>query len=319
MDDFNPLVDISEPERIIETFRKYGVVAVTNVLTPQECLETFNDMGLPKECNIDDLSTYNLADAYMNRYGVIGNKPLFTPTLLRNRCHKNVRYVFNLIYGHDKTVVQHDRVAWMRPTAMNQAWDTPYTHPALHLDVNPQTFTMPEGQKMVRKFFDSIQYKDTDDFISENNSWHHTMGTHLQGVINLFDNEEEDGGFHCVPIENCVDWLTKWTASRKWKTKPEVNGRHIFSADELIGMPSYRVPCPAGTMIVFDGCLPHGTRPNRSDKSRAIQFIRYMPISAVGNKAARNKLVRQMVDEVGNEVDPQGFVPDEEQRGALFC
>jgi len=309
--DFEPLVDISEPDKIIETFNKYGVVAVTNVLTPTECMETFNDMGLPKKCDINDITTYNLANKHMNRYGVIGDRPLFTKTLLRNRCHKNVRYVFSLLYNSNNIVVQHDRVAWMRPTIDHPEWDTPFEYPGLHVDVNPQVFTIPEGEKLVKKFMSNLTYKDSDDFIAENNTWHHTMGRHLQGIINLFDNQEEDGGFQCVPMEDCVDWLKNWTINKKWRNPPEVNGRHIFTADEMY-LPSYRVPCPAGTMVVFDGALPHGTKQNKSHNSRSIQFIRYIPTAAIGNIDARNKLVKQMISQCG-------FVPTNEQYTALFC
>merc|ERR1711943_17663 len=36
------------------------------------------------------------------------------------------------------------------------------------------------------------------------------------------------------------------------------------------------VPCPAGTLILFDATLPHGTKPNISTRSRAILFLRYI-------------------------------------------
>jgi len=146
------------------------------------------------------------------------------------------------------------------------------------------------------------------------------MGRHVQGVLNLIDNRVQDGGFHCIPMANATAWLRDWTAVQKWSAPPEVNGRqvgvmscclffstsltpfstkknrHVFTARECALLPSSRrVPCPAGTLILFDACLPHGTQPNRSGRPRAIQFLRYIPEAALSpaNRKLRADAVKR--------------------------
>ena len=50
-----------------------------------------------------------------------------------------------------------------------------------------------------------------------------------------------------------------------------------------------RIPCPAGTLIIFDAALPHGTKPNYSYKQRMIQFLRYMPKSTLSKKSLKKR------------------------------
>jgi hypothetical protein len=60
----------------------------------------------------------------------------------------------------------------------------------------------------------------------------------------------------------------------------------MFTAAEFdrMGLPKTRVPCPAGSLILFDAALPHGTLPNRSRRPRCVQFLRYLPEAAVENR-----------------------------------
>ena len=103
-----------------------------------------------------------------------------------------------------------------------------------------------------------------------------------QGVLSLIDNREEDGGFQCVPMADPTAWLLEWTAAQSLPTgsRPQANGRHIFSAAEFakLGLPKTRVPCPAGSLILFNNTLPHGTLPNRSGRPRAVQFLRWVSV-----------------------------------------
>ena len=145
------------------------------------------------------------------------------------------------------------------------------------------------------------------DFIAENNAKHFRMGRHVQGVLNLIHNRVEDGGFQCVPMPDCVRWLREWTPMQRWTSPPEPNGKYIFSprAYEALGIPAVRVPCPAGTLILFDACLPHGTLPNRSGRPRAIQFLRYIPQAMLSppTLASRGAAVRR-------RARASGFFPD---------
>jgi len=127
------------------------------------------------------------------------------------------------------------------------------------------------------------------------------MGRQLQGVINLFDNKEEDGGFCFVPGSHLMlrDWY-----DRKKDRLPEAmpNGRYQFteSDPEFYGK-DVRLPCPKGTLIIFDAALPHGTRPNFSSKQRMIQFMRYMPKATFDPKTLlkRRKFVSKQLESIG--------------------
>jgi ectoine hydroxylase-related dioxygenase (phytanoyl-CoA dioxygenase family) len=65
--------------------------------------------------------------------------------------------------------------------------------------------------------------------------------------------------------------------------------RYLFTPKsyEELGTSAVRVPCPAGTLILFDACLPHGTLPNRSGRPRAIHFLRYIPETILSEKCAK--------------------------------
>ena len=89
---------VADLEGVVACYRAHGVVAVTGVLTKEECMATVGDMGLPPSFSIRDPVTYKLpeVDRVLNRYGVVGTGPLWTPTVLRNRCHKNVMAAYKV-------------------------------------------------------------------------------------------------------------------------------------------------------------------------------------------------------------------------------
>jgi hypothetical protein len=280
-------------------------VGVTGVLTKDECHATIHDTYLPEGFDIDDVKTYDKLDIVTNRYGVIGNDSLFTHRLLTNRSHPNVYKAFQTLYDQKDLIVNHDRVAIMRPTDISMAWDTPYTFPGLHLDVDPQGFTAKGYDVEIKKYLKGINYKDKGSFTAENNGKHYTMGTRIQSVLNLLDNEEEDGGFQCVPMPDSNEWLREWVPKQKWTTEMEPNGRYFFDGKSFgkLGLCKTRVPCPAGTLIMFNATLPHGTMPNRSSKPRAIQFIRYSPVTDLEDYKARSKLITKLCKDCKFPID----------------
>merc|ERR1712118_643515 len=105
--------------------------------------------------------------------------------------------------------------------------------------------------------------------------------------------------------------LEKWASKHPALPKPEPNGRYNlcnFGADLEISTGAVRIPCPAGTLILFDATLPHGTKPNASDKSRAILFLRYITADELPNAAwmKRNAALKRIID-------TSGFKPTSQQ------
>merc|ERR1712159_48792 len=105
------------------------------------------------------------------------------------------------------------------------------------------------------------------------------MGRTVQGVLNLYDNDDEDGGFQCVP-GLFGSALQTWVSKHPALPKPEPNGRY-----DLRNFGVYM----------------------EIAKSRAILFLRYitsdeLPSAAWGN---RNAALKQMVEKVGFEPTAQ--------------
>eukprot|EP00286_Rhodomonas_abbreviata_P025022 CAMPEP_0181310618 /NCGR_PEP_ID=MMETSP1101-20121128/12685_1 /TAXON_ID=46948 /ORGANISM="Rhodomonas abbreviata, Strain Caron Lab Isolate" /LENGTH=331 /DNA_ID=CAMNT_0023417265 /DNA_START=147 /DNA_END=1142 /DNA_ORIENTATION=+ len=318
MEDF--LRPVEDQAGIRECFEQYGAVGITGVLSTADCQAVITgiEQFLPRGCKVMDPQTHELADSEgaFNRYGVIGKEPLFNSAILRARLHPRVVAAYRALYGDVPLIACHDRAAWMRPTFNNAAFDTPANYPGLHLDVSPTSyFGEASHRKAVDAFLNNLTYSRLGDFTAENNAKHETQGLCVQGVLSLLDNEEEDGGFHFLPGAH-KETLRAWThdqarADSCW-SPPEANGRYFFSrrkGDMALlaahGGRPVRLPCPAGTLILFDAALPHGTAPNSSACSRLILFLRYMTPPQLPAEAwrQRNEALRKVVKEVGFEPD----------------
>eukprot|EP00933_Yihiella_yeosuensis_P053318 TRINITY_DN51541_c0_g1_i1.p1 TRINITY_DN51541_c0_g1~~TRINITY_DN51541_c0_g1_i1.p1 ORF type:complete len:345 (+),score=63.79 TRINITY_DN51541_c0_g1_i1:68-1036(+) len=299
---------ISDLEAVEACFDQYGVVGVTGVLSETECQELIcNGIKpfLPAGVTLDDVDTFHLADRTMNRYGVIGKQTLFNSVILSARLHPNVVSAYQAVYGREDVYACHDRAAWMRPAAINAAWDTPFSWPGLHFDVNLRSFFQGHRQD-VDEYLSALNYEN-GGFVGENNAKHESMGRTVQGVLSLLDNEEEDGGFQCVP-GFFGETLRSWVQEHPGLPALEVNGRYelkSFGLDAELGSSAVRVPCPAGTLLLFDATLPHGTKPNTSGRSRMILFSRYhtgdsLPPAAWQN---RNAALHHILRDVGFQAD----------------
>ena len=97
-----------------------------------------------------------------------------------------------------------------------------------------------------------------------------TKPQNVQGVLALEDQTDLSmGGFQCIP------WLYKnynlWKKSQpknRDRFKPDVSGLE----DKIV-----KVPLEAGDLLIFNSTLPHGIRPNYSNKVRIAQYISMMP------------------------------------------
>jgi len=312
----NFLRPVSDPDAVSACYERYGVVGVTGVLSQEEC-QSFIQEGLQpflsEGCDVSDLSTYD--KAAVNRFGVIGKRPLFNAAILRARVHHNVVAAYSAAYQRRDISACHDRAAWMQPAACNPQWDTPFAWPGLHFDISPTGFYDGDFQPAVEDWLHNLNYDNWSGFVSENNAKHESMGRTIQGVLNLLDNEEEDGGFHCVP-GLFGPRLRTWVEEHTGLPAPEANGPYNFKAfgpDAEIGAEAVRVPCPAGTLLPFDATLPHGTRPNASSQSRMILFLHYLTSDSLPREAwkDRNAALRRIARE-------SDFVPDDRQAKHLY-
>jgi len=304
----NFLRSITDVAGISSCYERYGVVGVTGVLTPTECQSLIQEGLQPylsEGCDFRDPATYDSAS--VNRYGVIGKQPLFNAAILRVRLHPNVADAYAAAYQRSDIYACHDRAAWMRPAARNPHWDTPFSWPGLHFDMSPTGFHDPAFRPQVEAYLRQVKYGELGGFAAENNARHESMGRTVQGVLSLLDNEEEDGGFHCVP-GMFGQRLRTWVQEHPGLPAAEACGRYNFKAfgpDAEVGGEAVRVPCPAGTLLLFDATLPHGTRPNASLQSRMILFLRYLTSDGLPLDVwkGRNAALRRIVREVGFDAD----------------
>jgi len=152
-----------------------------------------------------------------------------------------------------------------------------------------------------------LEYKELRDFVHENNAKNIKMGRQVQGILNLFDNNIEDGGFHCVMGGHKT--LQKWYEMNKDKFKnPIENGRYFFTVYDKMYSQTERIPCPAGTLILFDVTLPHGGKPNYSNKNRMIQFLRYVPKNIFNKETLRKR--QNKLKKIFKKID---FIPTKEE------
>ena len=305
MHNYHTSFTLNESQEIQAYFKQYGYVAVRDVLTPQECQNTYNEMNAHMKAinpafDIYDVNTYD-STPLINNFGLYSHTPLFTSQFLHNRQNPDVFAVFALLYGTRNLLVNHDRCCFYRPTLDKPEWKTKFEYPGLHLDFHPSTYDRPEFVKNVRE---KLAYSDSRDFVSENNMYCCDDGLQLQGVINLLNNEPEDGGFQCVPGFNYLSWFENFR-----EKKANIIGSYFFSAKDPNDMKyvfeSERIAVPKGTLIVWDQKMAHGSRPNSSLKPRACQFIKMYPKSIVSRERylARQKALRKVL--ANNDFAPQ--------------
>jgi ectoine hydroxylase-related dioxygenase (phytanoyl-CoA dioxygenase family) len=291
----NQFFDINDKESISSFFKENGYVVV-KVLSDEECkrsIDGINQMMKDRNDKFDiyDVSTYDHAPIKRG-FPVLGKAPLFDRCLLENRCNKNIYDIFSYLYGDEDLLCNHDRVGLFRPTrgvlindqvVDRDDWRSDYKYPSVHLDFNP---TLYEKDK-VRIDRSYLYSQSKEDFLNENNMYCRNMkgiesstpDMQLQGVLNLLDNGEEDGGFRCIPgFHHRFDEWRKNVSS----IYDHSYARYEFSS-EIENDSKYldvkKISCPASCMIVWDQRLAHGTQPNNSNHPRLIQYLRLFPSS----------------------------------------
>tara|TARA_B100000945_G_scaffold313468_1_gene309599 strand:- start:343 stop:1290 length:948 start_codon:yes stop_codon:yes gene_type:complete len=97
-----------------------------------------------------------------------------------------------------------------------------------------------------------------------------TKPQNVQGVLALENQTDLNmGGFQCIP------WLYK--NYNIWK-KSQPKNRDRFKPDiSELKDKIVKVPLEAGDLLIFNSTLPHGIRPNYSNKVRIAQYISMMP------------------------------------------
>ena len=104
----------------------------------------------------------------------------------------------------------------------------------------------------------------------------------VQGVLSLATQDEEVGGFQCVPelFSGFDAWVTTQPADRA-PMHPDTTGLRIVN-----------VSMEAGDLLIFNSLLAHGVRPNHSDRRpRIAQYVSMHPADW-DNSAEREERIR---------------------------
>jgi len=219
--------------------------------------------------------------------GIIGYDPFFTAQALRNRQNPRLHRAYSLLYETEALLTNFDRYGFFRPTKHVQLGsgkheDFPQwkTLTNLHLDMNPFAYVAEKDSKYQDEILARLKYKTMQDFITENNQ----VGVkadnqlHIQGLVNLADNKEEDGGFQIVP--GFRHDLEDFVAQRAKDLRPMYSTRKVFCVlpdDEPLQSRAIRVSSRAGSAVLWDQRTVHGSRANDSSRPRFAQFLKFFP------------------------------------------
>lgn len=311
---------LEERDAYLQFFKEYGFVVVRDVLSTDECkqsvddLWTFLETGTYKRWDQDDEgdtkppsssikrndpNTWNADWPRMAHAGILGFLPIFTKRALLNRQNPRVYEVFRSVMGRDKLMVSHDRYGMFRPVcnasgdAVNLQWKTSYS---LHWDVNPWRFTQDDEQLRAARHEISakkalLTYSNPDHFIDENGETGTDRDGYVgtQGIINFVDNLKEDGGFQLVV--GFHKHLSAWAASTKDCLAERMMHRDLVKVcpEDPLYKQAQRVSLRAGSLVIWDQRMAHGSAPNCSANARFCQFLKMSSALDLSSSQAKHR------------------------------
>ena len=122
----------------------------------------------------------------------------------------------------------------------------------------------------------------------------------VQGVLALSDTGENTGGFQCIPelFRDFDTWVSGQPADRD-PFQPDISGYSITP-----------VNVQAGDLLIFNSMLPHGIRPNHSDRPRMAQYIAMTP-ALEDNEELRQWRIKSWKERLA----PEGYAFPGDPRG----
>ncbi|CAF1568674.1 unnamed protein product [Rotaria magnacalcarata] len=267
-------------------FEEYGFVVISNVFTPEQCNDTISDIWNVIESlvvqpvrNDKQLWTQELwSKTGILDEGIVGWESLWTRQILFNRQTPALHTAFASVLGTENLLVSHDRYGMFRPTKEHPERATATN---LHLDMNPWLYIDKEDNSEQLEVPGELNYDSDDDWITENNEpgCSKVGELHVQGLVNLADNREEDGGFWLVP--GFHKYLTQWADNHRHLRRFYGHYDQFIMIDRQYIPKLYDAACHissrAGSAILWDQRAIHGSRPNRSQSPRYAQFIKMFP------------------------------------------
>lgn len=280
----------SEWEAAREFYENFGFVVFRDILTSHECklsqCEVWDYLE-KKYPPFDRSKRESFSVLSSETYGLAPEPAIFTRQMVRNRCNHKLVQVMRCLLRDDRILMSHDRWCFYRPTKFLNAkgkvvcmpaWKTPSN---LHLDLNPWGYLQDKLSDQ------KLSYENLRDFSKEMNSVTQFTGPHLQGVLAFTDNRTEDGGTTLVPgfHKHFTDWVQSLGPIDQYVKHSRIDcnrlvwrgqgaGSFKFSDFDRIHTLKRRIPIRAGSLLVWDQRVVHGSQPNDSTNFRMAQFIK---------------------------------------------
>jgi len=286
-------------EGIYQFFCKYGFVVFENVLNEQECTVTCAeiwDQLEEKNTGLDRYVSKTFELMSSKTYGLAPQPAVFSHQISKNRSNPKVVSIFQAMLQSQDIIISHDRWCLYRPTQESKnkleykhSWKTPSN---LHLDLNPWTYN--SGCTPINE----LEFEHMRDFSKELNGVSILTSPNIQGVLSLTDNSEYDGGtllvpgFHrffakwCSTLSSMKDQIARGSQQEEenrliWRGRGA--GSYKFSSFDPIHSLKQRITMRAGSLLIWDQRVVHGSSPNHSHKFRVAQFIRAFRESSVSS------------------------------------
>lgn len=279
---FDRTVPYGEDEQILEHFRQFGYVVVSNVFSECEVQNALNELwkspqllGRDPAIKRSDSTTWGKEhwpqqDGGLNFLQSVD--PYQDQACWELAQNPHAVSVMELLWSeHGVTSVylpNAPRWGVMRPTLKNPAWRT--LENWLHWDQNP--WTEPEFAR-------------------------------VQAFACISDQTPSSGGLLCVP-----GFHKHW---KRWgEDHPEgsvrVDGKKItrnFGRTQVFPVPRddpahrqvVRVLAPAGSLVLWDGRLPHQNYPNTGPDFRVVLYLGFSPTSKESVAQRREELCRKLL------------------------
>jgi len=294
--------------KAIEFFEHYGFVVFNDVVESSSCEQARVEIWDYLENHVTGFKHSN-PDTFHHlssqTHGLAAEPAIFSEQIFRNRCCRKVLEAFRAVLHDENILVSHDRWCVFRPTRGirfrhgvqdMQSWKTKEN---LHLDLNPWNFYT--GVTTL----DQLTYDNLRDFSKEVNGVIHATGPHVQGVLALNDNRAEDGGTVLVagfqkcfqqwqkslgPMSEYLHSTDDSSGRLVWRGKGA--GSYIFAKNDKLHEYKQRVTMRAGSLLIWDQRVVHGSAHNNSGNFRVAQFIKAFRRSFAGDERLRHRTIR---------------------------
>jgi len=297
---------VMDTENYLSFFKRYGFVVIKNILDHEQLDRSIDDIWTFVESyrkhnpiSRDNPNTWKywpgLADM-----GLLAQA--LSPTAWENRVNTLLYEVFCKIIGREDLWVSVDNWGMLRPTKnipMGQlspqkirvSVEVPEEEKKEKKDNEEEKISIEDQPSWISNsrwlhwdlnpFYwcstgEGIDYTFDGNFISENNGSRNTGEIKLQGLINLIDAREQDGGFLTIPgfCHHLRDWIKQPHLEKYKKANSSLYDFVYVPDDDPMQDQIQKIPMRAGDLLIWSSEQPHCNYGNNSDRFRMVQYIK---------------------------------------------